>query len=178
MRDLGRLFEIKRADELLDAEFLAKWQDRQALDQFAWEVLATILGRFVATGGPVTVEGLTALLPGHALEEVSGAVARLDEKDLVLVRDGQILLAYPFAGSPTPFTVLMPGGGERYAVCAIDALGVPALLGEAVTIRSRCHHCGEALEIPARPEGPVGNPGVMVWVGERGEIRDKAFSSL
>jgi hypothetical protein len=175
---MGRSFVVKRAEELLDAEFLAKWQDRQALDPFAWEVLATILGRFVATGGPVTVHGLAALLPGHEPGEVADGVARLDDKDLVLVRDGQILLAYPFAASPTPFTVLIPGGGERYAVCAIDALGVPALLGEAVTIRSRCHHCGDALEIPTRPGGPVGNPGVMVWVGERGEGRDKAFDSL
>jgi hypothetical protein len=175
---MGRSFEVKRADELLDAEFLAKWRDRQALDPFAWEVLATILGRFVASGGPVTVHGLAALFPGRDRGEVAAGVARLDDKDLVLVRDGQILVAYPFAGSPTPFRVLMPGGGERYAVCAIDALGVPALLGEAVTIRSRCHHCGEALEIHARPDGPVGNSGVMVWVGERGEIRDKAFDSL
>ena len=172
------MFEIKRADELLDAEFLAKWQDRRALDPFAWKVLGTVLDRFVATGGPVKVERLAALLPGHDPGEVSAAVARLDEKDLVLVRDRQILLAYPFAGSATPFELRLSDGGKRYAVCAIDALGVPALLGQAVTIRSRCHHCGEALEIRAGPEGPIGGDAIMVWVGERGEIREKAFDSL
>ena len=106
------------------------------------------------------------------------AVARLEAKDLALARDGQVLLAYPFAGMPTAFSVLLPGGRQRYAVCAIDALGMPALLGEPVVIRSHCHHCREPLEITARPDGPMGSAGIMVWVGERGGLRDKAFDSL
>ncbi len=171
-------FEVRKAEELLDAEFLARWQDRRTLDPFAWTVLEAILRRFVAGEGPVSVEALAAHLPGHDLAEVSAAVSRLDEKDLILARERRIELAYPFAGTPTAFSVTLPGGRRRYAVCAIDALGVPALLGQPVVIRSHCHHCREPLEIAVRPEGPVGSRDVMVWVGERRQIRAKAFDSL
>lgn len=174
----ARSFAVKTAEELLDAEFLAKWEDRQALDPVAWTVLETILRRFVDESNPVRVEELAALLGGQPLRQLSEAIAQLDEKDLILVQEGRVLLAYPFAGMPTPFKVMLPEGRERYAVCAIDALGIPAMLGEPVMIRSRCHHCGDVLEITVAPDGPAGGEGIFVWVGERGDIREKGCSSL
>lgn len=163
-------FEIKKADELLDAEFIAKWRDRLALDPLRRSALRAILDRFVAAGGPVKVEEFPA--------EVQAAIARLDEKDLILVEDGQIRVAYPFSGAPTAFVVVLPDGRERYAVCAIDALGIPAMLGQLVSIRSSCHHCGEPMELDVAPDGPVGSGEVMVWVGKRGDIRQKACASI
>lgn len=175
---MRKSFEIKSADELLDAEFIAKWQDRKAIDPLAREVLRVILDRFVVEGSPLGLEALSRHLQGRDPDEIREAVARLDQKDLILVQDGKVALAYPFAGRPTAFRVSLSDGRERYAVCAIDALGVPALLGEPVVIRSSCHHCGEPLAIHVRPDGPKGSAAVMVWVGERGDLRDKAFSSL
>ena len=174
---MGRPFEVKEAAELLDSGFLAKWHERRALDPLARTALRTILQQFVASGGPVRVEELAALLPAHDPGEVYEGIARLDEKDLIVVQEGQVIVAYPFAGAPTAFTVSLPDGRERYAVCAIDALGVPAMLGQPVTIRSHCHHCREPLEIRARPDGPIGGSEVMVWVGERGETRTKSYTS-
>lgn len=167
---MTRLFEVKSAAELLDAEFIAKWQDRRTIDPEARSVYRAILDRFIADGGPVRVEDFPA--------EARAAVTRLDEKDLVLVQDGQVTVAYPFSITPTAFRVVPADRGERYAVCAIDALGVPVLLDQPVTIHSRCHHCREPLDLRVKPDGPVGDPDVMVWVGERGDIRRKAFSSL
>lgn len=176
---MGRSFEVKKADELLlDVDFTAKWRDRQALELLPRMVLRAILNYFVSTGGPVKVETVRTLLPEHDPAEVYLAVEELNKKDMILIQDGQVVLAYPFAGAPTTFTVVLPDGRERYAVCAIDALGIPAMLGQPVTIRSRCHHCQEPLELHVRPGGPVGPSEVMVWVGDRGELRDKAFSSL
>lgn len=175
---MGRAFEVKAAAELLDAEFIAKWQDRRALDPVARMALRAILDRFIAAAGPVRVDTVTALLPEHGPAEIREAITRLDEKDLILFQDGQVTVAYPFAAAPTAFQVVLLGGEERYAVCAIDALGVPVMLGHPVTIRSRCHHCGEALKIDARPDGPIGKTEIMVWVGERGDIRQKACASL
>ncbi len=175
---MPRLLEVKRADELLDAEFIAKWQDRRAIGPFARTVHGKILERFLATGGPVKVEEVAVVLPAHDPGEVADAIARLDEKDLILVDGGRVILAYPFSGTPTGFLVVLTDGSERYAVCAIDALGIPAMLGQPVVIRSHCHHCLEPLELHVRPEGPVGGGEVMVWVGERGDIRQKACSSI
>lgn len=175
---MGRSFEVKRADELLDAEFIAKWEDRRAIDPLAREVLRAVLDRFVVDGGPVEVETLFRHLPGHARRDIDEAIGLLDERDLILVQDGKVMLAYPFAATPTAFRVRLPDGRERYAVCAVDALGIAPMLGQPVRVRSSCHHCGEPLEIDVRPDGPVGGGGVMVWVGVRGDIRQKACSSI
>jgi len=175
---MGGSFEVKRAEELLDAEFIAKWQDRKAIDPLARTVLRAILERFIAAGPPVTAEEVAGLLRAREPAEVYKAIARLDEKDLILAQDGQVILAYPFSATPTAFQLVFADGRERYAVCAIDALGVPAMVDQPVTIRSRCHHCGEPLEIFARPDGPVGGAGIMVWVGERGDVRRRACTSI
>jgi hypothetical protein len=171
-------FEVRTADELLDAEFTGKWRDRAALDPLAREVLGVVLDGFIASEGSVGIETVVSRLADRDPAKVRGAIALLDEKDLLLARDGQVLLAYPFSGVPNAFRVVFPDGRERYACCAIDALGVAPMLGHPVTVRSRCHHCGEALELSVCPDGPVGNRETMVWVGERGEIREKGCDSL
>ncbi len=83
---------------MLEAEFLAKWRDRLAIDPLARAVHRTILGRFIATGGPVSVETIAAYVPEYRPAKVYEAIARLDEKDLIFTRAGQVLVAYPFAG--------------------------------------------------------------------------------
>jgi hypothetical protein len=45
-------------------------------------------------------------------------------------------------------------------------------------VRARCHHCDEPLELRVEPAGPVGGDGVMAWVGDRGDLRGKACTSL
>src|SRR5574337_600094 len=156
---MARLFEVKSADELLDAEFIAKWQERRAVDPRTRSVHRAILKQFIAEGGPI-----------RASEFSPETIARLDEKDLVVVEGGQVRVAYPFSGVPTGFRVVLADGSERYAVCAIDALGIPVLLEQPAVIYSRCHHCREPLELGVNPDGPVSGRGVMVWVGERWDV--------
>lgn len=175
---MTRSFSVKGAAELMDEAFTAKWRDRQALDPLPRRVLGVILDELVATGEPVEVDAVARRLRQHGAADVRRAVAQLDEKDLIATGDGRVMVAYPFAATPTAFTVRFPDGRERYAVCAIDALGVPAMLRHPVTIRSHCHHCREPLELDVRRDGPAGARDVMVWVGERGQLHDKAFSSL
>lgn len=175
---MGGAFEVKRADELLDARLLAKRELRRALGAVDKRVLRAILQRFLEGGGPVGVETLAPSLSGDAMSEVAEAVGRLDEKDLVLLQHGRVVLAYPLSGAPTAFRVVLADGGGCHAVCAVDALGVAPMLGQPVTIRSRCHHCGEPLEITVHPDGPRGSEEVMVWVGSRGDIRTRACTSI
>lgn len=175
---MARSYDVRTADELMDEELAARWRERQALDPLPRRALAVILGRLVDRAAPVSVDALAAELGGHDRAAVAAAVATLDDKDLIAVRDGRIVLAYPLAAAPTGFTVVLPDGRQRYAVCAIDALGVPAMLGQPVTIRTACHHCQEPLDLRVRPDGPEEGGDVMVWVGERGGLREKAFSSL
>src|SRR5207244_710378 len=77
-------------------------------------VLREILDRLVADGGPVAVNTLRD----------PAAVAELDARDLVYVSDGRVMLAYPWSGTPTAFVAVLDDGHERWACCAIDALGL------------------------------------------------------
>jgi hypothetical protein len=112
------VFPLKSAAELMDASFDARWMERARIGGAARATLRAILNGFVAEGGPVAIAPL-----GN-----DAAVAELDERDLIYVADDRVMLAYPFAGTPTDFVTVLPGGRERWACCAIDALGIPAFL--------------------------------------------------
>ncbi len=107
------------------------------------------------------------------------ALAALDDGDLIRIRDGMIDMAYPFSAPATPFVVRLRDGGERFACCAVDALGIAPMIGQAIEIRSRCHHCGVPLELAATPEGasPEGSR-IMLWIGQRADDRCKIADSL
>jgi hypothetical protein len=158
-------FAIKTARELIDPELEARWARRRGERQHA--LLRRVWRALLARGEPVPVSALPGLT-GTDPEAVRAELGRLDEEDLIVLEEGAIRLAYPFAGEPTAFSVVLPDGAERFACCAIDALGIAPMLGRRVEIRSRCHHCGAPIAFSATPEGPgAGADEVMVWVGRR-----------
>ena len=159
---------VATAAERMDAEFRAKWEDRAGIGPAARAALREIHARFVGDGGTIPVASVGD----------PAAVAELDARDLVYASDGRVVLAYPWSGTPTAFVVVLPGGRERWACCAIDALGIAPLLGEPVTVRARCHHCDEPIELAVRPDGPLGGDGLVAWVGDRGDLRGKACTAL
>jgi hypothetical protein len=162
-------YEIRTADELTDTTLESRWAERRAARHRG--ILQAVFRAFLEHGGPVPLDALPAA--AHA------AVADLDAQDLLLVRDGRIELAYPFASGPNPFGVVLADGRERYACCAIDALGLAPMVGERLTVRSRCHHSGAPLVFAVTPDGPAPEAaGVMVWVGPRPEDDAKACTSL
>ena len=62
-------------------------------------------------------------------------LAELTGADLLaFTADGQIRAAYPFSPAPTAIQVSWPGGPQVHAMCAIDALGMSAMLSRPVTI--------------------------------------------
>jgi hypothetical protein len=83
-------------------------------------------------------------------QEVLAGFARLaDAHMLALQKNGEILMAMPFSAVPTPF-VVHARGRDRYANCAWDALGVPAMLRTDGKILSACGCCGTAMQIAIR----------------------------
>ncbi len=53
------------------------------------------------------------------------------------------------------------------------------MTGESIEIRTRCYHCGSALEFATTPEGPgLESHGIMVWFGTRGDERCKVADGL
>jgi hypothetical protein len=71
--------------------------------------------------------------------EPDDALERLAREDLVHrdARTGEIVVAYPFSGRPTPHRVRIGRRREVDAMCAVDALGISFMLGEATEVVSR-----------------------------------------
>lgn len=65
------------------------------------------------------------------------ALAELVTRDLLAVDErGEIRAAYPFSPTPTRHRASWAGGPTVYAMCAVDALGMSAMLDRPVTITS------------------------------------------
>ena len=166
--------EIKTADELITLDVEGRGRARRA----GRETLASrrILRIFLDRGGPIPMDEIVAAFQDDPIHQTLAAV---DNDDLIRIRDGQIDIAYPFSASPTPFVVRLPGAKERYACCAMDALGIAPMVGQPVEIRSRCHHCTMPLEFSVSPDGPgTEAEGVMLWLGKRTDERCKVADSL
>jgi hypothetical protein len=136
-----------------------------------------VLRLLLAGAGPITGATIAAD-SGLAFNSVEAALGRLETADFLLVTESRVRLAYPLSTAPTGFEVAFESGRICHACCAIDALGLPAMTGEAATIRASCHHCGEALALRVGPEGPADSHDLMVWVGDRGDPRGKACDTL
>jgi len=117
------------------AAALHSWRTRTAPADPAERALhQAILRAFAVTGAPPEHGelGRVAAAFDMAVEDVLG---RLHTADVVrLDPAGQIRVAYPFSASPTRHRVRLTGGIEVSAMCAIDALGIPPMLGADATI--------------------------------------------
>ncbi len=169
--------EIRTAEELIDPALERRWTSRRDTRQA--DVLQQILSAFIERAGRVAVNAIIAAVPDRPADFVREIVATLDAEDLIQVTDEHVVVAYPFSAIPTAFVVRLADGGERYACCAIDALGIAPMLGQPVHILAECHHCRMPLEFSARPDGPGPDAdGVMVWVEKRTEGQRRISTSL
>jgi hypothetical protein len=82
-----------------------------------------------------------------------------------------VATVYPFSGAPTTHRVALADTGvEVFAMCAIDALGIPFLAGQAAHISSRDPTSGEGIDVWVDPTGPRRSdpPGTAVTIGVSG----------
>ena len=99
-------------------------------------VYQAVLRAFAETGrppGPGELED-TVGWRGLAVGQVLAGLAAADV--LGLDCQGRIRMAYPFSACPTPHVVAIAGGPRVYSMCAIDALGIPVMLGTDAVITS------------------------------------------
>jgi hypothetical protein len=169
--------QIKTADEFAALDLASLWKVRRAARESA--AFRRVLQLFVEHGGPIPVEEIVAGLPDGTATAARQALVALDSDDLIRIQDGQVDVAYPLTASSTPFVVRLRDGRERFACCAVDALGIAPMIGQSIEIRSRCHHCAAPLELTSTPDGagPEGSA-VMLWIGRRADDRCKIADSL
>jgi hypothetical protein len=107
-----------------------------------------ILRQFLQTGMPPTAAGITDSAADLGL--AATAVADLEAADLVYTADGIVIVAYPFSGTPTRQQVELDGFPAVYAMCAIDALGIPAMTGRDGRITATDPHDDGPVQVSVR----------------------------
>lgn len=105
-----------------------------------------------ASGVPPTAAGLVD--GGSAAETLGARLGRLQTADLIgLDGEGEIALAYPFSTRSTRQRVDIADGRRLWACCAIDALGIPSMLGVSATIHAVDPDDGSEVEVSLGPSG-------------------------
>jgi hypothetical protein len=129
-----------------------------------------VLRWFAATGRPPAASALagTAAWYGTTAQAV---LARLHAGDFLrLNASGEIRAAYPFSALPTPHVVDIGGGPRTHAMCAIDALGIAAMLGTGMTITSADPDTGEPVAVTVHAGGKTAQwrpQTAVVYSGQR-----------
>jgi hypothetical protein len=99
--------------------------------------------------------------------DAAQVLAELAVGDFLYVdQRGRISAAYPFSAAATPHAVQITGGARVYAMCAIDALGMAAMLRTSVLIRSADPSTGEPITVAVDGSNAVWQPATtVVFVG-------------
>ena len=152
-------------------EVLSAWRTRaMPLDGIETAVHQEVLRTYGRTGGPPDPAALEAVTAGseRSAREVLEALHELDA--LRLTPDGQIALAYPFSTQPTRHRVTIGHEIRAFAMCAIDALGISAMLDRDITIESLDVTTGQPVNVSVHAGQPPGRahwdpPEAVVFVG-------------
>ncbi len=122
------------------------------LSQSENEARKFILKEFARTGKPPSEKTIVEAMKMPSVEAVHRFIERLNKADILTVEGGEILSAYPFSARQTRHKVVFPDGHEIFSLCATDALGIHFMLGEDISVRSRCPECEGEIKIELKGE--------------------------
>ena len=137
------------ADRLARLGREAGVDDRQAVLPGPLRVFhQRLLGAFLIGTGPPDAP-VVAVLAAELELDPPAALATLAAADLVHTdpATGSLTVAYPFSGRPTPYRVDLAGGPAVFAMCAVDALGIPQMLRRDGRISSVDPSSGQPITI-------------------------------
>jgi hypothetical protein len=121
-----------------------------------------VLRHFLGTGDAPHRTLMTEQARGLVVDP-DAAIEQLTAADLVHVdRDGQVAVAYPFSGVPTGHKVQLANGPAVWAMCAIDALGIPQMADRDTTITAADPSTGEPVTVEAHDERWLWTPASTV----------------
>ncbi|WP_435212804.1 alkylmercury lyase family protein [Streptomyces sp. bgisy034] len=185
--DLRRVLDMAEADDGCDCLPLdaAGRSGRGRLAPVAGGLRAAqqaVLRSFACTGRAPEAADLEQVScdsgrePGEVLAELAA------EDFLTLDAQGRVQAAYPFSVSPTAHRVRLAEGPEVWAMCAIDALGIPDMLNTDAVITSTDPVTGEAVTVTSTGGQVTWQPATaVVYVGQRsctGPAADVACGAL
>jgi len=141
-----------------------------ALTRPARRVHLAVLAAFTVAGQPPPRDELERIARVHG-GDPGAVLAELAAADVIAFgADGEIRAAYPFSPVPTPIQVRWAGGPLTYAMCAIDALGMSAMLGRPVIITGAEPGTGQLITVHADGGRARWEPrAAVVFAGAAGE---------
>jgi hypothetical protein len=141
-----------------------------ALTPPARQVHLAVLAAFAETGRALARGELERIARAGGADPAA-VLAELAGRDVIAFdRAGGIRAAYPFSPAPTPIRMSWEGGPVTYAMCAIDALGISAMLDRPVTIAAAEPGTGRVITIHAdRDQARWDPPGAVVFAGATGD---------
>lgn len=112
------------------------------------EVHRQLLRDFLRAGRAPSVAQLRSLALANGLdpEQVIDELARADLVHLDPAAEN-VLIAYPLSGMASGHQVILDGGPALTAMCAVDALGIPAMARSGARVLSRDPMTGEPIQI-------------------------------
>jgi alkylmercury lyase len=130
------------------------------------QVIRKVAFHSMLEGVAITRDGLVEAT-GFAREKVDTLVDGLNKRGLIVMDpdSDRILGSWGLSSLPTTHKLCIRGR-TLHTWCALDAVGIPAALGEDAGIVSQCHHCGVPVKIEM-VNGQVEHvepPDVQLWI--------------
>jgi hypothetical protein len=126
-----------------------------------------VLQTFAATGRSPSLADIQRRFHLASPDEADTLVRDLETAGSVHRNPGDAAIthAYPFSNEPTAHRVQLAGGPEVYAMCAIDALGMPYMLKQDASVASVCEHCGSHITVRVERQQVVSRSpsDIVVW---------------
>lgn len=131
------------------------------------------IARSIKTRGRIPTIANVAADMGKDIATVDASFARMiDGHVFIPQKDSREIYAYdPFCVGPTDFFVTA-AGRVWFGICAWDALGIPAALGEAGVLETHCADCGEPLLVEVDADGATE---VQTWTVMQVGVRPRDF---
>ena len=149
-------------------------KDRQAaLPGPLQDLHRALVGAFLTEAGPPDL-GVVGRLAAELHLEPEAALAALATADLVHLDPaaGRVGVAYPFSGAPTAHRVTLADGPTVYAMCALDALGIPLMAGRSGQINSIDPTSGQPITVEVNDQGCRWQPTTTVVLAGTTTISD------
>ena len=123
------------------------------------------------TGSPAGITDVLSRLAAPA-EAVTASLAALEQKGVLAIDADGVTVARGLSRLPTAHRLRVNEGPVVFACCAVDAIGIPAALGDNALVTSRCHACMAPIAITIAGGRLVNpSPAVIIWAADTDHSR-------
>ena len=130
------------------------------------EILRAIFSTILELRKALPIEVLK-LKTKKSADEIIRILDELEQKDVLLRNKGtqEIVSIYPISLTPTNHQVILEDGNRLFAMCALDAVGLPNLFNKNAEVISQCEWCKQKinLEIKNGQLTKKSHPDIHIW---------------